>query len=50
MSDDETLTMRAIVIGGQRHADDYQAIWRNDRGRQLRRPHLHFSGRPRWGE
>jgi hypothetical protein len=25
MRDPETLTMRATVIGGQRHADDYQS-------------------------
>ena len=28
MSDDETLTLRATMIGGQRIADDYQVIWR----------------------
>jgi hypothetical protein len=44
MSDDESLTMRATVIGGQRHADDYQVIWRgNERGRQLRRPYSFLS-------
>jgi hypothetical protein len=28
MTDDETLTLRLTVIGGQRCADDYQVIWR----------------------
>ena len=27
-TDDETLTLRLTVIGGQRCADDYQVIWR----------------------
>jgi hypothetical protein len=28
MSNDESLTMRPTLIGGQRHADNYQMIWR----------------------
>jgi hypothetical protein len=28
MTDDETLTLRATVIGGKRHPDDYTVIWR----------------------
>ena len=28
MADDETIALRATVIGGQRYADDYQVIWR----------------------
>ena len=28
MADNETLTLRATVIAGQRHDDDYAVIWR----------------------
>ncbi len=28
MTDDETLTLRVTVIGGERRADDYVVIWR----------------------
>jgi hypothetical protein len=28
MTDPETITLRATVVGGIRYADDYQVIWR----------------------
>jgi hypothetical protein len=28
MTDPETITLRATVIGGQRYPDDYTVIWR----------------------
>lgn len=29
MTDDETISLRVTVIGGKRHPDDYQVIWRD---------------------
>jgi hypothetical protein len=58
MTDSETLTLRATVIGGIRRADDYQVIWRGmSIGRIMRgagAPHdkpqwswsCHLHGRP----
>ena len=41
MTDPETLTMRATVIGGQRYADDFEVIWRGmSIGRIMRAPGL----------
>jgi hypothetical protein len=28
LTDDETIVLRVTVIGGKRHPDDYQVIWR----------------------
>jgi hypothetical protein len=29
MADDETIALRVAVIGGKRHADDFEVIWRD---------------------
>jgi hypothetical protein len=29
MTDDETIALRVTVIGGKRHADDFEVIWRD---------------------
>jgi hypothetical protein len=41
VNDDETIALRATVIGGQQCADDYTVIWRGlPIGRILRTPGL----------